>query len=947
MQTLVALDLETTGLDPARDAVIEIGAVRFRGPRVEAEWTSLVNPGRPVPRFVAQLTGIDDSMLSAAPRLASVLGPLREFVGDDPVLGHSIRFDLSFLQPRGLLLDNMALDTYDLASVLLPSAARYRLASLASELGIPSPVIHRAMPDAHTTRAVYLRLLERAAELPPWLVAEIGRLGAEVDWGAGWIFDELLRGLAVSAEEVLAPPGALYQFPRLPDWPLLEPVEAPAPLDAEELAAVLEPGGEFARSFPNFEHRAQQVSMLRAVAQALSRGRHMLIEAGTGTGKSMAYLLPALEWARTTGNRVVVSTNTLNLQDQLLRKDVPDLQRVLGHDYRAALLKGRSNYLCLRKLEALRRLGPRSAEEMRLLAKVLVWFHHGGTGDRTEINVGGGAEAAVWSRLSAEPGDCNEQDCRAETRETCPYHRARTLAEGAHVLIVNHALLLADIATGLRVLPDYQYLIVDEAHHLEAATTHGLSAEVDEASLHRGLRDLASGAGGVLGPAIAWLRAAAGAAAASEAEEQVRRIAARASECLELSRRLFEAASRLLASRREGQDVGPFNQTVRLLPATRSLAEWSDIEVAWDNLKPVLSAVIAGAGEVGETLASSDLDGRSAGGDLTLALRASVRELDSQASLLDAMIFEPRPHMIYWLEAVGANARVTYRSAPLEVGPLLERHLWHEKEAIVMTSATLTTAGEFDYLRRRLGADEADELALGSPVDFETSTLLYLVTDIPEPAPSGTSEGRTYQAMIEQGLIDLVTASRGRALVLFTSYDQLRRTALAVSDRLAARGILVLEQGDGASRYSLLETFRASEQAVLLGTRSFWEGVDVPGEALSVLVLARLPFDVPTDPIIAARAETYESPFDEYTLPEAILRFRQGFGRLIRTRSDRGVVAAFDRRLLSKRYGTLFLESLPACTVRRGRMADLPRAAARWLGEGSLAPSAAPRAASD
>jgi len=246
---------------------------------------------------------------------------------------------------------------------------------------------------------------------------------------------------------------------------------------------------------------------------------------------------------------------------------------------------------------------------------------------------------------------------------------------------------------------------------------------------------------------------------------------------------------------------------------------------------------------------------------------------------------------------------------------------------VVMTSATLTTAGSFDYLRQRLNAHEANELPLGSPFDFESSTLLYLVDDIPEP-----NNAVAYQKALERGIVALCTATRGRALVLFTSTEHMRRTAGAIEGPLAGKGILVFEQGGGASRHSLLETFRNTDQAVLLGTRSFWEGVDVPGEALSALAIVRLPFDVPSDPIIAARAETYESPFAEYSVPEAILRFRQGFGRLIRTRSDRGIVVTLDRRILSKSYGRAFLDSLPHCTVRSGPLAELPRAAARWLG---------------
>ena len=939
MHTLVALDLETTGLDPERDAVIEIGAVRFRGPRVEDEWTTFVNPGRPIPPFVSQLTGIRDEMLVGAPRLGAVLADLRQFVGDHPVLGHSIRFDLSFLQPRGLFQDNISLDSFDLAAVLLPSAPRYRLQSLASELGVPSAGAHRALPDAHTTRLVYLRLLDRARELPRAFVEEIVRLGSEVEWGAGWVFEGILREMANSVGSADGVPR-LSPIAPIPGLPPLHPVTGASAPDIEGLAALLEPGGAFARAFAGYEHRPQQLAMLRAVIHALAEGRHSLIEAGTGTGKSMAYLIPALAWAEATGNRVVVSTNTLNLQDQLVRKDIPDLQHVVEADYRAAVLKGRANYLCPRRWDAFRRLGPRTAEEMRLAAKILVWLHQGGSGERTEINLMGGPEGGAWARLSAENEDCTRETCLSLSGGTCPYQKARLEAESAHVIVVNHALLLADIATGNRVLPEYRHLIVDEAHHLESATTRSLTVEVAEGELHRMLRDLAAGNAGLLGQGIAWLGRAGHAEASAQAEDLARGIASRAGESLELTRRVFASASRFLEARREGQPVSPFGQQVRIVPATRSLPEWGEVEIAWEELRPVLSKVVQGVTELGEWLVTLDAEEGSPESDLSLAARAVGRELEAGWTNLDQAVFHPGPHTVYWLEASAQGARVSFHAAPLEVGPMLERYLWHEKDAIVMTSATLTTAGEFDYLRHRLGADEAEELALGSPFDYETSTLLYLVNDIPEPAPPASAEGRAYQSAFERGLVSLVQASRGRALVLFTSYDQLRRTSQAISEPLGTKGIFVFEQGEGASRYALLETFRASEQAVLLGTRSFWEGVDVPGEALSVLVIPRLPFDVPSDPIIAARAETYESPFDQYTLPEAILRFRQGFGRLIRTRSDRGVVAVFDRRILSKRYGAAFVDSLPRCTARTGRLADLPRAAARWLGEGSLAPVA-------
>jgi DNA polymerase-3 subunit epsilon/ATP-dependent DNA helicase DinG len=294
-----------------------------------------------------------------------------------------------------------------------------------------------------------------------------------------------------------------------------------------------------------------------------------------------------------------------------------------------------------------------------------------------------------------------------------------------------------------------------------------------------------------------------------------------------------------------------------------------------------------------------------------------------------ALVTQADEEQICWVELSSDGKKLALRSAPLDVGPLVEKHLWFEKDAVVMTSATLATAGDFNYIKGRLRAQDADELAVGSPFDYENSTLLYLPEDIPEPW-----EKERHQRALERGLLQLCRATGGRTLGLFTSHAQLRDTAQAIRGPLEREGIEVYAQTGSASRHQLLHAFSNAEKAVLLGARSFWEGVDVPGPALSVLLIARLPFDVPSDPIISARSESFENSFVDYSVPEAVLRFRQGFGRLIRTRSDRGVVVVFDRRVVSKRYGRLFLESLPGCRVQRGKLSLLPEAAVKWIDAG-------------
>ena len=942
MQTLVSLDIETTGLDPTTDAIIEIGAVRFHNSREEDDWSRLVNPGRPLSRFITQLTGITDEMLSGAPRINEVLQSLEEFVGEEPIVGHRIEFDLSFLRRKGLFKSNQPLDTYDLAAVVLPDAGRYGLGSLASLLNVPLANAHRALDDAKTTMQVFQRLYEHLLELPYPLLKVLSEMAAPIDWGAGWVFEAALDQRTEAGDVV--PENGRLEFESFSSPPssdgALTPLDKPSDLNIEELTALIEPGGELSKAIDGYEHRTQQVQMLKAVSEALSESRHLLVEAGTGTGKSMAYLIPGLEWAAATGNRVLVSTNTINLQDQLVHKDVPDLKEVLDKKYKVAVLKGRRNYLCPRRLSAMARLGPRSPDEARVLAKVLVWLASGGTGDVSEINIRGPVEAGIWSRLSSDYQDCSLEACYQHTGGTCPYYRSRKEAEGAHVVIVNHALLLADIATGNRVIPDYEYLVIDEGHHLESATTRGLRFDVTEADLNRVLRELSGSsiqrvlkiAKEILPPdQYAQLQTVGSSVTSSAREAQP------------LTARFFDQLQEFMDRRLDGEPLSRYGQEERILPSTRSLPFWSEVEIGWDELRNPLAKVLdslqtivaaseeINAGASVPTLGSEPgtLQVSEAGfsEDLAVSLRALASDLEEVMTSLDELIFQADPQRIYWLQLRGEPRRLSMHAAPLEVGPLVEKHLWHTKESVVVTSATLTTAGEFDYLRRRLSAEDADELAVGSPFDFESSTMLYLINDIPEPR-----ERRAYQAAVERGLITLCRSTGGRTLVLFTSNEQLMTTARAITAPLSSDGIVVLEQSAGASRHALLESFRSTEQAVLLGSRSFWEGVDIPGDALSVLAIVRLPFDRPTDPIIAARAETYENSFNEYSLPEAILRFRQGFGRLIRTRSDRGIVVSFDSRLLTKSYGKAFINSLPNVTQRIGPMSDLPGQATRWLG---------------
>ncbi len=917
-------------MDPKSDSIIEIGAVKFNGNRVLDEFSTLINPRKPINAFITNLTGITNAMVMNAPLLADVYPQLETFIGDHPILGQNVGFDISFFQRYGGFKQNPVIDTYEMAAVLLPSAPRYGLGSLSYQLGVMLSDAHRAINDARATMGVYNKLYEKLGQLPIDLIAEMVKQSQGLGWAAELPFRWVLQGLiqqGIQPKRVLDQEGGLlFEFGKPVRAKPLQPDTELQPINVDELAAVLEPGGAFSQHIEGFEHRSQQVEMLRAVGTALNEGQHLMVEAGTGTGKSLAYLIPGAAWALTNKERVVISTNTIALQDQLIQKDIPDLIEATGLDIQAAVLKGRSNYLCPRRFNAMRRRKPENLEELRVVGKVLVWLQTSQSGDRSELNLNGMPERLIWSRISAEDEGCKLENCLKRTGGRCPFYKARMAAESAHILVVNHALLLADAATENRVLPAYNYLIIDEAHHLESATTDAMAYRLRAQDVNRMVRDLGSHEQGLMGR---LLSAAYALLKPSELGELNKLIAEATDRAFRFDTEMtayFRALDNLLLELRDGKPLGTYPQQTRILSAIRTMPAWLDVEISWEQAASDLDALLKILRQIREGLRGLESMESEDAEDLLGTLAMFGQNLSEIRENVESLTMDPQSDQIYWVELDPLQGRLTLQIAPLHIGTLMEKYLWHEKASVILTSATLTTHGEFDYLRKRLNGEDADELMVGSPFDYEHSALVYLPTDIVEP-----NDSYGHQRTIDETVTRLAVASGGRMLVLFTSYAQLQKTSKAIQAPLSKHDITVFEQGEGASASALLDTFKDTPRAVLLGTRAFWEGVDVPGEALSVLVIAKLPFDVPSDPIIAARSESFDDPFHEYNLPEAILRFRQGFGRLIRTQTDRGVVVILDKRVITKPYGRLFIESLPQCTFVQASIANLPEKATRWL----------------
>ncbi|MBI4300069.1 MAG: DEAD/DEAH box helicase family protein, partial [Chloroflexi bacterium] len=643
LQTFVAIDLETTGLQPAEDEIIEVAAVKFRGPEVLDTFHTLVDPGRPLPLFIQALTGITPTDLHGAPRFSSIASDIGSFIRGYPIVGQRVAFDLGFLAAKGIAPSGPVYDAYDLATALLPGISSYRLGGLGKALDIPFSTLHRALADAVLTKEVFLALLGRLFRLDPGVLMEMGRVAA--------LARLPLHPLLQTVIEERIP--ALYQSPGEKEIALPTP-RPPSPssltaraqrerLDPEAILGLLGPEGPFAAAIPGYEQRPGQLRMLAAVAEALNDGGQLLVEAGTGTGKSLAYLLPASLHAVRNRVPVVVSTNTINLQEQLVGKDIPSLLEAIGDSWltgiRVAQLKGRSNYLCLRRWQRLRESTELSPDEARLVLRLLVWLPQTETGDRAELNFTQG-EGRAWERISAQADNCLTSQCRFLADGSCYLYSARRRAETSHIVVTNHALLLADAAGPGRVLPDADYLIIDEAHHLEEEATRHFGYQVTAGDLWRLLDDIAGIAGQTLGRGS--LSQALGSRAMAPAlrrdiEKLAGAVARRAADARKSASSLFGALAAIGADEDPG---GKYLRQMRITRGTRNQAEWADIELAWENLGLVLSDV------EGETLrlqsALGDMSPEASGvGNVIAELTSLLYSLAELRRRLTAILLNP------------------------------------------------------------------------------------------------------------------------------------------------------------------------------------------------------------------------------------------------------------------------------------------------------------------
>lgn len=904
------VDLETTGYEPSRDHVIEVAAAIMRGPEVVDRYSTLVDPLIPVPPEITKLTGIDDDMLAGAPPVESAMARLVEFAGSRDLVAHNAQFDRSFVERvagRGALRGRW-LDSLVFVRIGLPRLRSHRLADLAGAF-VPDAAFraHRAADDVEALTRIWRIALCGIAEVDPGVLARIARLGED----AAWAEREWLARISAAS------PDAIYDLKevrrrrvaadRAEAMNDADDVECRAP-ESGEVCEEFGAEGIVGRMYPGFEPRAEQVEMAAAVLEAFGSDTHLAVEAGTGVGKSVAYLIPAAFYSRLNGVGVGVATKTNALMDQLVYHELPRLADALGGELRYAALKGYDHYPCLRKLEKFAAELPREDDGSSIgaVAMLLAWTSQSSWGDLDAVNL-------HWRRhlrrgVQASQADCTKKRCRYFPH-LCYLHGVRRRAASANIVVTNHALLFTDVVAGGVVLPPLRHWIVDEAHAAESEARRQLTLETSNLELGVVLGALHSKRGGLLSTIR---RALGGADDVASVVTLIAQMEQAVERCSTLATSLFDFVKDL-APLAGSSDYDSAELWIN--EEVRSSGPWGTVASTGASLARRLTELVAEGRRLVTALEESGPDLNDQRADLI----GLITRLADQLAGVEAVVDGSFDELVYSAEldrrpSVPAERLVAAR---LDVGEALAEWFYPRARSVVYTSATMATGDSFDHFARGVGLDRLEQgsvssLKLASSYDFERQMAVFVPSDLPAPNEAG------YSAALESLLEQVHLAMGGSVLTLFTNRREMERQHALLAPRLQAAGLELLVQGRGTSKKRLRDEFIADERLSLFALKSFWEGFDAQGDTLRCVVVPRLPFGRPTDPLACERERREgRDAWSRYALPEAIIELKQAAGRLIRSSTDTGCLVIADSRVLSKGYGGRFLASLPVADVER------------------------------
>jgi ATP-dependent DNA helicase DinG len=907
------LDIETTGFDCRNDRVIEVAVIVARGPEVLERYSSLVDPGREVPRDTTLLTGIDDDMVAGAPSIDAVVREVASLVGDRDIVAHNASFDRTFLAAAaakaGITMSNRWLDSLELARIALPRLRTHRLRDLAEAFGIEEP-FHRAAGDTEAMFRLWRICLAGLADLPLEVLAEIAHLSPSTDWT---LRETLTQAAArrkagtFDLKSLRADSTRGHQLPGLAD---ADDRELTCP-DPDTVLAEFDADGAVGRMYAGFESREEQRRMAEAVLDAFASRRHLAIEAGTGVGKSVAYLVPAASFALANGLGVGVATKTNTLMDQLVYGELPKLAAAMGGRLRYVGLKGYEHYPCLRKID--RRAGEDelAPEEVAHLAALIAWIAQSSWGDLDSVNLHWTPESR--RRVACSVEDCTHKRCRFYPN-LCYLHGVRRRAGGAHVVATNHALLFRDRAAAGGILPPLRYWIVDEAHAAESEARKQLSVTADHRTIMSLLGSLhTEGRGGSIDAVRSRVRSSAHAAGHEELVDRVERLAAGLRAEVTTSTTIAESFFDFLRDLRAADD-GYESSELRITPEVRESSEWSIASGVGHSLARHLEALVATGRDLLTALEEAGEGLVDARADLAGVLSRIRDQLDGLESVLDGS-----DHSFVYSVRVGrrhGDRRNSVEASLLDVGGELVERFYPEVHSVVYTSATIATGDDFGHFARTIGLDRLPEdawrsLRLESSYDFDRQMSVFIPTDLPEP------RGTAHFDALEQLLLGVHQAMGGSVLTLFTSKREMEELYDRLAGPLAESGHNLLLQGRGVSNKRVRDEFLADERLSLFATKSFWEGFDAKGDTLRCVVIARLPFGRVRDPLYEERQQRYgRRAWEDFYLPEAVLELKQAAGRLVRSSSDEGCVVVADGRLsVGKGYARAFIDALPVSDV--------------------------------
>ncbi|KMQ51763.1 DNA polymerase III, epsilon subunit [Chitinispirillum alkaliphilum] len=882
----VAFDVETTGLDFKNDRIIEIGAVRFINGKPEEEFSTFINAGVPIPEHITRLTSITEEQMRTGPTFSETAVKLLEFIGDLPLCGHQVEFDATFINEelkRASFpsVSMKLLDTALLSRILLQETGRFSLKHVCATLSVTLDNAHRALHDARASGEVAAKLVPRLATLPLNIRQTLAVCAP------GSLFKTLmLRTLGKTRAAVSLNSGIIYksaQKMEVPEWHL--------EIDREEISSLFSEGSELSSTVKQFLPRESQRQMALYVTDTLNSNQILVAEAGTGTGKSLAYLVPAARHAVKNNSRVIISTRTRNLQDQLISKDLPIAASLSGGELKYCTLKGRSNYLCRNRWVKLLtgELGNLSPRERFAILPLINWSETTVTGDIEEQNQFSPRWfAKIWNLINAEGHECTGRRCTYYS--SCFLNKARHQAQSSHIVVINHALFYSDICSESSFLGPVGSIIFDEAHHLESSGHTHLRTELDtnriKLFLDRIQNTFQSAGEYKQDPTISGL--------GKNLKTHLKHLRKRSKEMLqELA---VWAKEEHPDSEREYQ-IGYYENSLS------RLVELSAFDIILSQLQDTLSNIKQAAGALPESSEKKD--------DFISEVQSSMERTSQLRADLQYLSAAKTEDHVFWIEGNHEKNWTKLCGVPLDISSILSE-IWERcKGGVVFTSATLATFGNTDYFRKNTGlfVHEKRTTSVVFPGPYSPDQMIAGgIRNAPDP------DNPDFPPYAADAITTIHKETGKNILVLFTSNNMLKSVYNSLKGRSEIGNNSLLAQGYSGTRHAMLEQFKQSENMILLGTDSFWEGIDVPGESCEIVIMPRLPFPVPSHPLTRAVSRKVEresgDSFFSFSVPEALIKYRQGAGRLIRSSNDRGVLLVLDNRILSKGYGKQFTRSL-------------------------------------